>query len=70
MGAGLDEFGLIARYLAPLAGPGGLGLLDDAALLQPTPGNDLVLTKDMIIAGVHFLDDDPPGMIAAKLLRE
>ena len=69
MGAGLDEFDLIARYFAPLAGPGGLGLLDDAALLQPTPGHDLVLTKDMIIAGVHFLADDPPGMIAAKLLR-
>jgi len=69
LGAGLDEFGLIARYLAPLAGPGGLGLLDDAALLKPTPGNDLVLTKDMIIAGVHFLADDPPEMIAAKLLR-
>ena len=69
MGAALDEFGLIARHLAPLAGPGGLGLLDDAALLSPVPGRDLVLTKDMIVAGVHFLPDDPPDAIAAKLLR-
>lgn len=68
-GGGLDEFGLIARHFVPLAGPGGLGLLDDAALLRPTPGMDLVLTKDMIVAGVHFLADDPPDMIAAKLLR-
>jgi len=29
----------------------------------------LVLTKDAMVAGVHFLEDDPPGRIAQKLLR-
>jgi thiamine-monophosphate kinase len=28
-----------------------------------------VLTKDAMVAGVHFLADDPPGRIAQKLLR-
>jgi len=48
------EFDLIARYFAPLAGPEGLGLLDDAALIQPPAGMSLVFTKDVSVAGVHF----------------
>ena len=63
-----SEDELIARYLAPLAGPGGLGLKDDAALLVPTPGHDLVLTVDAIVEGVHFLPDDPPETLAFKAL--
>jgi thiamine-monophosphate kinase len=63
------EADLIARYFAPLAGPAGLGLRDDAALLRPPPGEDLVLTTDALVAGVHFLADDPPGAIARKALR-
>jgi thiamine-monophosphate kinase len=64
-----SEDDLIARYFAPLAGPEGLGLRDDAALLTPAPGCDLVLTKDALVAGVHFFADDPPGAIARKALR-
>jgi thiamine-monophosphate kinase len=63
------EDDLIARYFEPLAGPEGLGLLDDAALMTPPPGEDLVLTKDALVAGVHFFADDPPGAIARKALR-
>ncbi|MBO6891021.1 MAG: thiamine-phosphate kinase [Roseibium sp.] len=64
------EFDLIKRYFAPLAkDPGSLGLTDDAAVLTPEPGFDLVLTKDMLAAGVHFFADDPPEAIAAKALR-
>ena len=63
------EFGLIARHFHPLAGPGALGLLDDAALLTPPPGRQLVLTADAMVAGVHFLPDDPPDTVGAKLLR-
>jgi thiamine-monophosphate kinase len=64
------EFEFIARRLRPLAtAPGALRLLDDAALLDPRPGTQLVLTKDAMVAGVHFLPDDPPGQIAQKLLR-
>jgi thiamine-monophosphate kinase len=65
----LSEDDLIARYFAPLAGPGGLGLKDDVALLTPPPGRDLVLTSDALVAGVHFFADDPPEAIAAKALR-
>ena len=63
------EFALIARHFRPLAGPGGLGLADDAALLAPPPGRELVLTVDAMVAGVHFLPDDPPDLVARKLLR-
>jgi thiamine-monophosphate kinase len=67
----VDEFGAIARYLAPLAAaePGALGLTDDAALLDPPPGRSLVLTKDVMAADVHFLRGDPPALVARKLLR-
>jgi thiamine-monophosphate kinase len=65
-----SEFEFIARRLRPLAtADAALGLTDDAALLDPTPGRQLVLAKDAMVAGVHFLPDDPPGQIAKKLLR-
>lgn len=65
----LSEDELIARFFAPLAGSAGLGLADDAALLAVPPGHELVLTTDMLAAGVHFFADDPPGAIARKALR-
>ena len=61
---------LIARYFRPLAThPGAFGLADDAAILTPPPGCDLVLTTDGVIAGVHFFPDDPPDTIGRKALR-
>ena len=63
------EFSLIARHFRPLAGPGALDLRDDAALLTPPPGRELVLTVDALVAGVHFLPDDPPDLVGRKLLR-
>jgi thiamine-monophosphate kinase len=64
------EFEFIARHLRPLAtARGALALTDDAALLDPSPGRQLVLAKDAMVAGVHFLASDPPGQIAQKLLR-
>ncbi len=64
------EFELISRYFAPLAtDPGSLHLTDDAAVLSPRPGYDLVVTKDVLAADVHFFADDAPEAIAAKALR-
>ena len=67
----LGEFELIDRLLKPLARgcPAALDLTDDAALVDVTPGQQLVIAKDAIVADVHFLADDPPELIAGKLLR-
>lgn len=65
----MDEFTLIEKLFRPLAGEGALDLKDDAAILTPPPGMDLVLTKDAIVEGVHFRSDDPPKRVAQKLQR-
>jgi thiamine-monophosphate kinase len=64
-----SEDEMIAIYFAPLAGPGAFGLRDDTAILAQKPGHDIVATKDLLIAGVHFFTDDPPGAVARKALR-
>ncbi len=66
----LDEIELIETYFLPLAAgaPGALSLSDDAACLEISPAGDLVVTTDMLIAGVHFFPDDAPADIAWKAL--
>ena len=66
-----DEFDWIERCLRPLAAdaPEALGLLDDAAVVPARPGFDLVITKDAIVEGVHFLPSDQLDAVARKLLR-
>ena len=65
----MNEFELIERYFAPLAGPEGLHLKDDTARFTPKSGHDLLLTTDSFVEGVHF----PNGMygadVAERLLR-
>jgi thiamine-monophosphate kinase len=62
------EDSLIARYFKPLAtDPGAFDLGDDAAILKAL-GDDIVVTTDAIVEGVHFLSDDPPDTIARKAL--
>jgi thiamine-monophosphate kinase len=63
------EDSLIARYFRPIAtDPGAFQLDDDAAALKAN-GDDIVVTTDAIVEGVHFLPDDPPDTIARKALR-
>ena len=63
------EDSLIARYFKPIAtDPGAFGLDDDAAALMPS-GDDIVVTTDAVVEGVHFLPDDPPETLARKALR-
>src|SRR6202047_5529070 len=63
------EDSLIARYFKPLAtDPGAFNLGDDAAILKAL-GEDIVVTTDAIVEGVHFLSGDPPDTIARKALR-
>ena len=61
---------LIERFFRPLArDPAALGLVDDAAVITPPAGADLVLTTDAVIEGVHFFPDDPADAVARKALR-
>lgn len=66
-----DEFGQIARLFRPLTrgAAGALDLLDDAAVIPQRPGFDLVVTKDALVAGVHFEPGEPPERTARRLLR-
>src|ERR1700682_184103 len=68
MASGEDR--LIERFFRPLArDPAALGLVDDAAVITPPAGADLVLTTDGIIEGVHFFPDDPADAVARECLR-
>jgi thiamine-monophosphate kinase len=63
------EDSLIARYFKPIAtDPGAFNLDDDAAALK-ADGDDIVVTTDAIVEGVHYLPGDPPDTIARKALR-
>lgn len=67
----MKEFDLIERLLRPLAieGAPAFGLSDDAAVLSPPEGQQLVFTKDVMVSGVHFPTNESPDLIARKLLR-
>jgi thiamine-monophosphate kinase len=66
----LGEFALIVELFAPLStSRNALGLKDDAAILPQSRGKDIVVTTDTVVAGVHFLDTDPPDTVARKALR-
>jgi thiamine-monophosphate kinase len=65
----MNEFEIISRYFAPLAGEGGFGLKDDVALVPQRAGHDLVVTTDAIGEGTDFFAFDPAHTIAQKALR-
>ena len=64
----MGEFDIIREYFAPLTDgvEGAYGLSDDAALIDSGP---YIVTKDTIVAGVHFLPKDPFDLVARKLIR-
>jgi thiamine-monophosphate kinase len=65
----MDEFAIIADIFAPLAtDAGAFGLKDDAAVIPPRPGFDLVVTTDQIAEGTDFFKHDPADSIAKKAL--
>lgn len=65
-----SEEALINEFLAPLATgfPGAFDLADDCAVVAPGAGEELVITTDAVVAGVHFFADEDPGAIAWKAL--
>jgi thiamine-monophosphate kinase len=66
----ISEEELIQQYLAPLAAgaPGAFGLKDDCAVVRPPAGQDLVVTTDALVSGLHFLPDEAPEIIAWRAL--
>ncbi len=65
-----DEFAWISSLTPLTRGDSrALGLGDDAAILPSRPGYDLVISKDAMTEGVHFLRGEYPGRIAQRLLR-
>lgn len=65
----MDEFARIDRLFRPLAGPGARNLADDAAVLAVPAGQELVITTDTMVEGIHFLPNSTPDLLARKLLR-
>lgn len=67
----MDERGIIETIFKPLAAKGApaFGLENDTAIYTPPPGYDLVITKDVMIEGVHFLPGEDGEVVARRLLR-
>ncbi|WP_370304924.1 thiamine-phosphate kinase [Sinimarinibacterium flocculans] len=67
----MDEFALIRRHFAGLTPQGDgvvLGVGDDAAVLRPASGCELVVTSDTLVAGRHFPAETAAGDIGWKSL--
>lgn len=62
------EFDLIDKYFVRPTPSAILGPGDDCALVQPTPGKQLAVTTDMLVAGIHFLPDTNPKNLGWKAL--
>jgi thiamine-monophosphate kinase len=61
------EFAFIDALRAIATSPGARSLADEAAVLS-IGGETLVLTLDTVVEGVHYLQGDPPGDVAWKLV--
>ncbi len=64
----MSEFDLIQRYFTRATPGAQLGVGDDAALLQPSPGKMLAVSSDMLVSGTHFFPDAEPFALGHKVL--
>ncbi len=64
----MDEFGLIGRYFTRPPRHTALGVGDDAALIDTSPGFQTVVATDMLVEGVHFFADADPRGVGHKAL--
>jgi thiamine-monophosphate kinase len=66
----VNEFELIDRFFSRPARAASvrLGVGDDAALLAPSPGCELVAAVDMLVGGRHFVADADPAGLGHKAL--
>jgi thiamine-monophosphate kinase len=67
----MTEFDLIKRYFRRSAGASHviLGVGDDCALLQPPEGQQLAVSIDTMVSGVHFPADASPDLVGERALR-
>lgn len=63
-----SEFALIDKFFKRPARHAVVGVGDDAAIIRPAPGHELVISTDMLVAGTHFLPDVDPGDLGWKTL--
>lgn len=66
-----DEFSIIDQLFRPLAGlcREARGLIDDVAVIPSDPAQDLLVSTDAMVAGVHFFESDSFDLVARKLMR-
>jgi len=66
----VNEFELIARYFTrpPRSRSVALGVGDDAALVEPTPGCEVAVSTDMLVEGRHFVAGADPEALGHKTL--
>lgn len=64
----MNEFELIRQYFDRPARNAVLAVGDDAAIVQPSPGYDLHVSVDMLVAGRHFFADVDPESLGHKTL--
>ena len=63
-----SEFDLIDRYFKRNAKSAVLGIGDDAAIVEPSPGMQILMSTDMLVAGTHFFADAEPEALGWKTL--
>ena len=63
-----SEFEIIARYFTRPTTHTTLGVGDDAALIAPTPGQELVISTDLLVEGTHFFADTDAEALGWKTL--
>ena len=66
----MNEFELIGRHFtrAPRDPAVRVGVGDDAAVVRPAAGNELVISVDMLVEGQHFFADVDPSALGHKTL--
>ncbi|WP_233446986.1 AIR synthase related protein, partial [Ideonella azotifigens] len=64
----MGEFELIDRFFKRPVQRAVLGVGDDCALLQPTPGMQLAVSTDLLVEGRHFLSTVDPARLGHKAL--
>ncbi len=64
----MGEFDLIARYFTKPPKRAVLGVGDDCALLQPSPGMQMAISSDMLVEGRHFFADVAAEALGHKAL--